>query len=207
MTPRGALKASRPRRPISICLEPPSEQAHLPAEQPASRQDPRLPAAHADPCRPGDPVDPPGQGPPQPVRLVTGAARRPPRQAGRRVRPRHPRRAPGRASHVGRPPVAGRRVGGPVERRGSPHGSCPCGLRRQQGGRTRGGPQPGQTPVAAPGRRPARPAAGRSGPGGPRPSPGLRGVGRRPGPGSRRGPRSFEYRRRTSAPGRVKDHG
>src|SRR3954463_16799098 len=39
------------------------DQAHLPAEQPASRQDPWLPSAHADACRPRDPRRPSPQGP------------------------------------------------------------------------------------------------------------------------------------------------
>jgi len=40
-----------------------SEQAHVPAEQPPSGQDPRLPPAHADSCRSQHPVGPPSQGP------------------------------------------------------------------------------------------------------------------------------------------------
>src|SRR3954453_14661628 len=39
------------------------DQAHLPAEQPAPRQDPWLPSAHAHPCRPRDPRGSPPQGP------------------------------------------------------------------------------------------------------------------------------------------------
>src|SRR6478752_5571500 len=39
------------------------DQAHLPAEQPASRQDPWLPSAHAYPCGPRDPRGPSPQGP------------------------------------------------------------------------------------------------------------------------------------------------
>src|SRR3954451_12487650 len=39
------------------------DQAHLPAEQPASRQDPWLPSAHAHPRGPRDPRRPPPQGP------------------------------------------------------------------------------------------------------------------------------------------------
>ncbi len=38
------------------------EQAHVPAEQPPSCEDPRLPAAHAHPCRPRDPFGPSGKG-------------------------------------------------------------------------------------------------------------------------------------------------
>ena len=44
-----------------------SEQAHLPAEQPPARQDPRLPVAHADPGRSLGPVRAPGQGTRPPV--------------------------------------------------------------------------------------------------------------------------------------------
>lgn len=51
-------------------LEPPSEQAHLPAEQPSSREDPRLPAADAHPCRPRDSRVPPQQGSRPSVRLI-----------------------------------------------------------------------------------------------------------------------------------------
>src|SRR6478735_3450731 len=39
------------------------DQAHLPAEQPAPGQDPRLPSAHAHACRPGDPGGTSPQGP------------------------------------------------------------------------------------------------------------------------------------------------
>ena len=46
-----------------------SEQAHLPAEQPPAREDPRLPAAHAHPGRPGHSVRSPDQGPRQAVGL------------------------------------------------------------------------------------------------------------------------------------------
>ena len=57
---RGRTVTAR-RRPVGhdLSLEPPSEQAHLPAEQPPPRQDPRLPSAHAHPRRPRDPGDPP----------------------------------------------------------------------------------------------------------------------------------------------------
>ena len=41
--------------PTAVQSGVPSEQAHLPAEQPPSGQDPRLPAAHAHPRRPRDP--------------------------------------------------------------------------------------------------------------------------------------------------------
>jgi ribonuclease P protein component len=44
-----------------------SEQAHVPAEQPSARQDPRLPAAYADPCRSRGPLFAPVQGARPPV--------------------------------------------------------------------------------------------------------------------------------------------
>ena len=52
-----------------VFLEPPSEQAHLPAEQPPPCEDPRLPAAHADPCRARHRREPAQQGPRPPVGL------------------------------------------------------------------------------------------------------------------------------------------
>jgi hypothetical protein len=57
-------RASRPRRAIRATDHGRhhSEQAHLSAEQPPAREDPRLPAAHAHPRRPRDRVRPPGQG-------------------------------------------------------------------------------------------------------------------------------------------------
>lgn len=51
-------------------LEIRREQAHLSAEQPPSRQDPRFSAAHADPRRPGDHRAPAYQGPLRAVRLI-----------------------------------------------------------------------------------------------------------------------------------------
>ena len=55
--PAAAAAATRPATvpPQLAVREPTREQAHLPAEQPPSRQDPRLPAAHAHPRRPRDP--------------------------------------------------------------------------------------------------------------------------------------------------------
>ena len=55
-------------------MEPSSEQADLPAEQPPPREDAWLPAAHAHPCRPGDHRGQAAQGPSGAVRLT---ARRP----------------------------------------------------------------------------------------------------------------------------------
>src|SRR5690606_6864864 len=57
-------------------LEPSSEQAYVPAEQPAPCEGPRFPAAHADPCRPRDRRRPPQEGARQPDRepLTHGAA-------------------------------------------------------------------------------------------------------------------------------------
>jgi ribonuclease P protein component len=44
-----------------------SEQAHVPAEQPSARKDPRLPASHADPCWSRGPLLAPVQGARPPV--------------------------------------------------------------------------------------------------------------------------------------------
>jgi len=49
--------------PVPISLEPPSEQAHVPAEQPPPREDPWLPAAHAHSRRPRHSRRPSPQGP------------------------------------------------------------------------------------------------------------------------------------------------
>ncbi len=49
----------------------PGEQAYVSAQQPAPRQDARLPAAHAHPSRPVDPGRPPAQGSRQPIRLTS----------------------------------------------------------------------------------------------------------------------------------------
>ena len=48
----------------------PREQAHVPAEQPPSVEDPRLPAADADPRGPGDPRRPSAQGSREALRLT-----------------------------------------------------------------------------------------------------------------------------------------
>ncbi|CAA9217686.1 MAG: LSU ribosomal protein L34p, partial [uncultured Blastococcus sp.] len=45
------------------------EQAHVPAEQPPTVEDPRLPAADAYPRGPGDPRRPSAQGSREPLRL------------------------------------------------------------------------------------------------------------------------------------------
>ena len=47
----------------------PREQAHLPAKQPPTGQDPRIPSAHAHPCRPRHPGCPSPQGSLRTVRL------------------------------------------------------------------------------------------------------------------------------------------
>ena len=78
------------------------EQAHLPAEQPPARQDPRLPAAHAHPCRPRDPRGASPQGP-------RGALGLTPPSVLLRCAPDAPRcrlragGAPGRARRTGHP--------------------------------------------------------------------------------------------------------
>lgn len=51
-----------------------SEQAHLSAQQPSAREDPRLPAAYAHPCRPRDPLGAAPQGP-RPTLGLTGRSR------------------------------------------------------------------------------------------------------------------------------------
>ena len=50
------------RRPSPTAGDP-REQAYVPAEQPPSRQDARLPPPHAHACRPLDPLGPSHQGP------------------------------------------------------------------------------------------------------------------------------------------------
>jgi len=58
------------RSPGWLCSNgEPREQAHLPAEQPSTGQDPRLPPAYAHPCRPCDPGRPSRQGSLRTVRL------------------------------------------------------------------------------------------------------------------------------------------
>ena len=55
--------------PVPISLEPRSEQAHVPAEQPPPREDPRFPAAHAHSRRSRHPRRSSPQGPPGSVGL------------------------------------------------------------------------------------------------------------------------------------------
>ena len=68
---RVAILATGHRLPafFSTVMEPDREQADLPAEQPPSRQDARLPAAHAHPRRPRHPLRAPPQGPRRAVGL------------------------------------------------------------------------------------------------------------------------------------------
>ena len=61
------------------------EQAHVPAQQPSTGKDPRIPAAHADASRPGDHLCAPCQAPRAPKRLTAGALVLP---AGNRLRRR-----------------------------------------------------------------------------------------------------------------------
>jgi ribonuclease P protein component len=79
------------RRQVCLCFpaccshvtESSSEQAHVPAEQPSSGEDPRLPPAHAHPCRSCHPLGPSPQGPrrafrvrrPGPTPVLPGEAR------------------------------------------------------------------------------------------------------------------------------------
>jgi ribonuclease P protein component len=62
-----------------------SEQAHVPAQQPSTGKDPRLPAAHAHPRGPRDHLRAAGQGPRAPDRLTAGVLVLP---AGNRLRRR-----------------------------------------------------------------------------------------------------------------------
>jgi ribonuclease P protein component len=55
----------------SASLEPPSEQAHVPAEQSSPCEDPRLSAPHANACRPGNPRRSPPEGSSGPLGLTT----------------------------------------------------------------------------------------------------------------------------------------
>ena len=121
------------------------EQAHFPAEQPASQPHPWLPSPHADPRRPRDPGRASPQGPRASRRLIT-ARRRP-------VLP-----ATSRLTSLGRLPrlCAPGRPG----RSRNPRGACRAharsavtgGLRRVQGRRQRRDAEPGEAASAAPGR-------------------------------------------------------
>jgi len=66
---RAQLFAPLTRRTVSF-LEPPSEQAHVPAEQSPPCKDPWFPAAHAHSCRPSHPRRPPPKGPSGPFGLT-----------------------------------------------------------------------------------------------------------------------------------------
>jgi ribonuclease P protein component len=65
-------------------------EAHVPAEQPSTRQEARLPAPDVDACRPGRAAVPPAQGPAQAVGLIWRIRDRRTfdalRRSGRRVR-------------------------------------------------------------------------------------------------------------------------
>ncbi len=69
---RRSASLAVPISPIRL-LEPPSEQAHVPAEQPPPREDAWLPAAHAHSRRPGHPRRPSPQGPSGPLGLTPRA--------------------------------------------------------------------------------------------------------------------------------------
>ena len=136
--------------------EPTSEQAHVPAEQPPSGQDPRLPPADAHARRPCHPRGPALQGSHPPLGL-SGASGRVPAASTRRLRrdrALHPR-CPGHRS-------ARRPRGDPRPPPGPPlvgaDRGAPGGLRRLPGRRRRRRAQPGPPPAAAPGRGPAGPA-------------------------------------------------
>lgn len=127
------------RRPLAFTpMEPDREQAHIPAEQPPPREDPRLPAAYAYSRGPCDPRRTPPQGSRAAVgltfsaRMLPAAARMRRHEEftlavrrGRRVRRSsivvHYLAAPGAGSLAALPPprvgfVVGRSVGGSVDR-------------------------------------------------------------------------------------------
>jgi hypothetical protein len=88
--PRGGQETTRPAPPLFVVrsLETDREQgqAHLPAQQPPSCQDPRVPAADAYPRWSGDPVRPSAQGSHRAVGLITAtpcSPRRPDSPVGR----------------------------------------------------------------------------------------------------------------------------
>ena len=66
------MRNSRLPRSQTHSEETSSEQAYLPAEQPAARQDPWLPPAHVDPCGSGGSRGTSPQGPRAHLRLVSG---------------------------------------------------------------------------------------------------------------------------------------
>ena len=76
-------------------------EAHVPAQQPSTQAQARLPVADADTCRSGDHQGPPGAGPVAPVRLIW------------RVRDRATFRALSRAPRARRGPLTVRAVTGP----------------------------------------------------------------------------------------------
>ena len=153
--PSGAPRAPARRR-VGTADVPvvgvPREQAHVPAEQPPSVQDPRLPAADAYPRGPGDHRRPSAQGSREALRLRCCPRRH--ACAGVRSSPRSS--GPGGASG-GRPWCS---TTSPSDRRSpAAQPACPgprAGLRRRQGGRQLGGPPPRDPPAA---RRRPRPAA------------------------------------------------
>ena len=164
-SPGIARIAVRPGRPARIrppvgahrrcrVVGVPREQAHVPAEQPPSVQDPRLPAADADPRGPGDPRRPSAQGSREALRLTCCPRRH--ACAGVRSSPRSsgPAGAPG-----GRPWCSTSSPNGPSRRSSSRRGRrqvtaavrCAGRFRGRQGRRQLGGPPP-RDPAAA-GRR------------------------------------------------------
>ena len=148
----------------------PREQAHVPAEQPPSVEDPRVPAADADPRGPGDPRRPSAQGSREALRLTCCPRRH--ACAGVRSSPRSsgPDGAPG-----GRPWCSTTSPNGPSRllprgrRRRAARRRCAGRFRRRQGRRQLGGPPPRDPAPARRRRRRAAPAArlGRSGGAGP----------------------------------------
>ena len=181
-SPRDHPRATRHRPWHPLCgaahdrppvREPTSEQAHVPAQQPSSGQDPRLPPADAHPGRPRDPRCPAHQGSHEALGLTDVLP------AAARLRRR-------RTSPTPCAPLARREADGlrrPARGARRPHHErrfrCAGGLRRPPGSRPGRDPQPGPTPLAPPGPGPAGPASRGHPAGGPG-APG--GLGRHLGP-------------------------
>jgi ribonuclease P protein component len=109
-------------------LEPPSEQAHVPAEQPPPREDPRFPATDAHSCWSRDSGRPSKEGPSGPLGLTSPGIRTTVLPAASRLRQRPDFSAAVRSGHrAGRPrlvvhlalaelPAAGPASSAPVDR-------------------------------------------------------------------------------------------
>ena len=131
------------------------EQAHLPAEQPAPGQDPRLPSAHAHPRRPRHPVRPSPQGPHRALGLTVG--RRPVLARRHRLRGSAEFAAVVRQGRRGgRTQLVVHLLLDRARTRARPLTASAAGrFRRQQGRGRRRRPQPCQAPAARTRPRPA----------------------------------------------------